>query len=781
MILVSSTMLVGPLLHVTTAVAAPSSSVVVTAFQIGPQPLSNALTAFGMQSGWQLSVPNNLVAKVRSPGVRGTVSPETALTALLAGTGLTWQITGPRSATVRKAYSAITLGPVRVEGTGAPHSTDAAATDLTRSYAAHAASVAGKLPLDLRHVPQSVSVVTRQRMDDQNLTSMEDALRQTTGVTAISYDQAAAYYQVRGFPAEIQYDGLPASTGASYSNQFDLAIYDRIEVLKGPAGLQQGSGEPAGTINLARKRPHDKFDWGASFMGGSWNNFHGDLDVTGPLNSARTLRGRFVAAGQDRDFFVDREHERHGLLYAILEYDLDRHTTLTISGTYEYQKNSPFDYGQSVYSNGQFLNAPRSSFFGLNWSKLPVRSGEIYASLDHDMGSEWKVRASFNCRQSTTHGLYGYLNDYVNLDNSADYYEVRYQYNGSRQALADVNIGGPFSLFKRQHKIVIGANYSWYDFINQLNATSVSVANIYNIEIPQQIPPMLFRTDTRTELVGTYAEAMFHIIDPLMIVGGGRFSFYNSKTRDGVPFGSFSKDPSINGHFTPMVGIVYDINKNWNFYGSYERTFVPQTDQTYGGGTLPPRKGEQFEVGIKGSLLNNMLNTSLAAFNIIDRNRAYVDPDHPDYYLAAGKVRSRGIEMEISGEPLPGWSVFGGYTYLETKYLDDDTYQGRTFDNEEPHHTLKIWTTYRIGSINQPGFQVGGGIRVMSKTSRGGPTQPTYAVFDTQIGYRLNKKWSATLNVTNLFDKKYYVRVPSEYFGIYGDPRAFTVSLRKSF
>jgi len=786
-------MMAGTAMVVVLAGVAQAAPAVSASFDIAAQPLGAALAAFGARTGISVSYGTTLPS-VNSPGAKGEMAPAEALSQLLSGTGLTYRFTAPNAVVLDVAPTAdagtVQLGAVKVaadEQAPSPSGdiptpkTDRAATDRSHSYAARAATVAGKTAQPLREIPQSVTVLTRQRLDDQNIVSIEDALRQTTGVTAVPYGDGTAYFQVRGYPAQVEYDGIPANDGIQYLGQYDLAMYDRIEVLRGPSGLLQGSGEPAGTVNLVRKRPHDEFGWAGSLMGGSWNNFHGDIDVTGPLDSGGSIRGRVVVAGQDRDFFYDKAHEKHVLLYGILEFDLGASTTLTVSGTFEDQKAAPYDYGQSLYANGTFLNAPRSSFFGVPWASGPTHNREAYASLDHDFGNGWAAKASIDYRRQRITGEYGYIDGFVNLDNSADY-ALQSQYVLNKWIGVDANVSGPLRLFGRTHTLLFGANYAWRDNVSLSGYTGTFVDNVYDIDIPKQAIPFDFGSDTRSEQYGAYAQGRFSLADPLTLVLGGRITHYDAKTRTGVEnFGAFSGTLHDSGHFTPSAGIVYDVTRQISLYGSYASIFVPQSNLVFEGGTLKPRTGEQFEVGAKGSFLNGALTASAALFSLTDRNRAYDDPAHPNYYIAAGKVRSRGAEAEISGEPLPGWSVFAGYTYLKTKFLDDAANQGAIFDSEEPKNTFKLWSAYRFGPIDQRGFQIGGGVRVLSSTNRGGPDQPTYAVADAQVGYRLNGQWSATLSVNNLFDKTYYARVPSSYFGIYGDPRSFTVALRKGF
>ena len=147
---------------------------------------------------------------------------------------------------------------------------------------------------------------------------VEDALRQTTGVSAMAYGDGTAYFTARGYEADVQFDGIPANGALQYLPQFDLALYDRVEVLRGPAGLLQGFGSPAGTVNLVRKRPQDAFSLTGAVMAGSWNNYRTELDATGPITEDGRVRARAGFAAQDRDYFFDKANTRQGLVYCLL-------------------------------------------------------------------------------------------------------------------------------------------------------------------------------------------------------------------------------------------------------------------------------------------------------------------------------------------------------------------------------------------------------------------------------------------------------------------------------
>lgn len=181
--------------------------------------------------------------------------------------------------------------------------------------------------------------------------------------------------------------------------------------------------------------------------------------------------------------------------------------------------------------------------------------------------------------------------------------------------------------------------------------------------------------------------------------------------------------------------------------------------------------------------MRHRLNANVALFRIDNNHYAISDPDNPDFYVDAGRVRSQGVEMEVNREPLPGWNVYAGFTMLNTDYLSGGSSTGETYDLEEPHSLFKLWTTYRFqrGMLN--GWMVGGGLYAQSASSRTSSLyeQGGYAIYNAQAGYTFNKRTSATLTLNNIFDRHYYVRDLGSYFAQFGDRRNVMLTVRTDF
>lgn len=674
------------------------------------------------------------------------------------------------------------LSPVRVSGT-ADSLSDPGQTEGSQSYTANTVTL-GKGATNVRDIPNSVSVVTRQRMDDQNMTTVQDALRETTGVSAMSYGDGTAYFTARGYETDVQFDGVPANGALQYLPQFDLALYDRIEVLRGPAGLLQGFGSPAGTVNLVRKRPLDAFSLTGSVMAGSWNNYRTELDVTGPVTADGRVRARTGLAAQDRDYSMDEAHTRQGLVYGSLEFDLTANTLLTLSAAYQKTRMAPFDYGLSTYSNGKFVDGPRSGFYGVDWARGDTDLSEVYAELSHRFANGWTGQVSMNYRATDLDSKYGYVDGPVDPATDQAAYWLQFQKDRIRWMGLDTHASGPFTLFGRTHTAMVGANYAERRQDSRSSGTGIDSVDIHHIDVPEVDIPFTSGTNSKSSQMGVYGQLSFNVADPLTLIVGGRQSWYRNATQPVLPeAGDTRRDPEVR-KFVPYFGAVAQVNSWLSAYASYSDVFAfsEAWQMTADGKPLAPRTGKQYEIGLKGQFLDGAANASLALFRIRDKNRAVPDDANPGRYVAQGEAQSQGVEAEVTGRLLPNWDVYAGYTYLQTRYLSDPTQEDQIVNPESPKHLFKVWTTYRFTPDVLPGWRVGAGARVQSRTSRNNTSwQGGYAVVDAQVGYRVNRNLDASITVNNLFDRNYYSRVPSSYYSVYGEPRNVMLTLRATY
>jgi outer-membrane receptor for ferric coprogen and ferric-rhodotorulic acid len=674
-------------------------------------------------------------------------------------------------------------------------------TEGSGSYTSSAVTVAGKVPLTVREIPNSVSVLTRQQMDDQEMVTMTEAMQQITGVNVIANDTLSNQYLARGYGLGVMYDGVPSYNGMNPSHQFDLPIYERIEVLRGPAGLLRGVGEPGGTVNLVKKRPKDTFGTSWAVSAGSWNNYRTEGDITGPLNQDRTLRGRLVVSDEDRGYFYDHTQSKKWLAMGALEYDLSPQTTLSLSLTAQDQDVKAPSSGLPAYLNlanpdkGVYplLDVPRSTFNVPDWGRTLYNTQEISTSAEHRFDNKWVAKASISHREQHQYYKYASTSTGVNpINNLVSYRSFQGNYNYTRDGV-DLYAGGPFKFLGRTHELLIGFNAEVYNSAgksgNGPNFNNVVFGNLSTLSEPAI--PYTSGSESETAQHGLYSQLRLSITDPLTLVLGARTSTFKAKTRNIAPSvqSAWANGAKANNEITPFGGVLYDLTKQITLYGSYADIFIPQTQLKADGSSLDPRIGRQYEVGSKGEFFEGNLGTSIAWFNIRDKNRAYADPAYPssNFYLSAGEIESKGWELEVTGKPLRGLDITAGYTRLDTRYLKDRANEGLVYSIQTPRNQFKFWGNYRFGSESAlSGLSAGLGLFANSaaQSSRGWRDQLVnggYAVANGHLGYQIDKTYSLSLLAHNLFDRKYYASVgtPNTY-NFYGEPRNFMLTLRAS-
>jgi outer membrane receptor for ferric coprogen and ferric-rhodotorulic acid len=503
------------------------------------------------------------------------------------------------------AQTGDTLPAVTVTAT----TTSDATTEGTGSYTSKDATVAGKTAQPLKEIPNSVSVLTRQQMDDHNTTTIQEALRYVTGVTSVDYGDGTAYFRARGSQLGIEFDGVPIISGLQYQMQFDLAMYDRVEVLRGPAGTIDGVGEPGGIVDLVRKRPKDQFHVSTETQVDTFGSVRQMIDVTGPLNQDGTVRGRAVLVGSDGLQSIDRTRAKEVMAYGAIDWDITPRTTLSLSGGYQVSPVSGLDYGVGGVLNGDqtaLVGRVPSSYsqnFSPSWNYSYTSIEEANGNLVHRFENDWKSSTTLFYRHELLKADYAYSGPGASADGLADYGDQS-QRNTYNWFGADTNVSGPIQLFGQTHTLTFGANYSLMSSTADSDFMSLDgpYGGAYNVFDPNSVPnvdvPFTFGTNERTVQYGVYAQARIHLAKPLTLVLGGREAFLQDRTQSTLPsVTEWSTDAQINHRFLPSAGLVWDVVPSLTAYANYSRFLDAQSDTTYTGAGLPPRTGEQYEVG----------------------------------------------------------------------------------------------------------------------------------------------------------------------------------------
>ena len=755
-------------------------------FAIEAGSLAAVLNTFATQAGVVLSFDNALTEGRQSRGLKGRYGIEQGFSVLLSGSGLQAVAGRDNSYVLLAAQSGtLQLGATTVTGYGLGETTEGSG-----SYTTGSSNTATRMNLSLRETPQSVSVVTRQQMDDQNMQSLEDVARAATGInTNKEFGTERSRYFSRGFQvSDLQYDGVPTSISESYSMDVtsvnNMAIYDRVEFVRGANGLMQGAGNPSAAINLVRKRPTDTYKLKAEIGGGSWDNYHSQIDVSGPLNQQGTLRGRTVLMYNTGNGFADRADKENQLFYAIGEADLSDATTVSLGTVLQKDYHAGYDWGGlPVQLNGDFYPLSRSTSFAPNWAHLNKINRTVFADIKHALNDDWKLTVNTNLTWSNADflGLYGNNigNDQFRLFTNDTKYD-------DEQISLDAALNGAFYLLGQRHELVFGANARKDRFINESRYNNnPSVVDILDFDPSQVAAPtygydrIQYRNVRKDK--GFYAATRLNPSDDVHVILGSRFSWVDYESAD------YEDRFKENGKVIPYAGVVYDLTDSASVYASYTEIYQVQNNYDINNKLLDPITGSNYEVGLKNEFYNGLLNTSVAVFQVDQSHMPQALTGAPRIcgpgqtstcYEEGGKVRNRGFEVEASGEILAGWNAVVGYTYSHPEYVGG-TRKGTDYSTESsPRRLFKLATNYRLpGELSE--WSVGGSLYHQSKVYLGRVEQGAYNLVDLNANYQINQNLSAQLNLNNVFDKNYYSAIYNSNLGnYYGEPRNFAVTLR---
>ena len=695
----------------------------------------------------------------------------------------------------------------------------------------------GKTVTPLKDTPNTITVVDREQIEAQNLFTLEDALTATNGITVNGVGSEDPSFLSRGFAINnYLIDGVPTLSVNFPSAVPDLFFYDRLEVLRGPAGLFSGSGNPAGSINLVRKRPLDTARMQASAGYGSYDNLRLELDVSTPIAGIAALRAGVMA--QDQDQFFDTAHRNRLAAFAVGTLEIGPRTTLTAGANYDrfrpaVQSGLPGYAGGADGSDGRLLDVRRSTYLGADWNRFDAKTWSGFVELAHRVSDRWTLRATGLYTDVDRVDVYSYIGAQpVTPANRGLTSQIAYRGDSKQQTRSfDVNGIGSFPLFGRDQTLILGADYqasagtsyftrlSNYARIDVFDPVSPAeppldpygplplypVQGTAGICTPVQTPAQCVTqvyggSVTHLEQYGLYGQMRLSPLAGLTLIGGGRLTWFDTDTRTVLPTAGARTGYTIDNRFTPYAGLVWDVTRHLNLYASYADSFTPQAQpvgrQRGDGGSIQPMVGEQYEAGSKVSLMQDRLLLSAAAYQITQRNRLVNDPVDVNLYYQLGKVRARGIELEATGEILPGWRINAGYSYTRTKLLEDinPALEGTSLVPVIPRHMGKAFTNYAPTAGVLAGASFGGGVTVFGSTSGGTPSsiaangtrvlstlvrQGSYAVFDLRAGYKLTEQLGVSINVNNVLDRTYYARIFSTARGnYYGSPRTVFATLR---
>ncbi len=644
-----------------------------------------------------------------------------------------------------------------------------------RGYRVPNASVGTRTDTPTRDVPFSVQVLPRDLLRDQNVTSINDALKNVPGAVPTlipSFNNAS--FNIRGFRtgnfvnlspnSDILKDGIADPTnlfGVQFTN------IERIEVLKGPASVLFGRGTPGGTINLITKQPLSIPLYEVEATVGSFDFYRGAIDFSGPLNESKTVLYRLNASYQDSGSFVDFLENRNILVAPVISFALSDRTKLTLDFEYQEARTDGFSTGLPLVGtilsnpNGKI---PRSRNVGEPYFFSDTKIISAGYNFEHKFSDDWSIRNVF---RASFYDLDEIRNSVSRLgsDNrtvSRDIFDTITYYN-AYTLVTDVT--GKFNTGSVEHKLLFGFDLSRVDntrtFFGDGTIPPLDIFNpIYNQ--PFSIIPgggeFRFDQASLTDSLGIYVQDQIKLTENLKLLLGARFDTYKQTDRDFVSNDSFSQSGS---NLSPRFGLVYQPIQPISLYASYSESFTPVISGVFSnradGSPFKPERGRQYEVGIKADL-SNKLSATLAFFDLTRSNVLTDDPNDSRFSIQTGEQNSQGIELNVSGEILPGWNIYGGYTYTNARLTSDTTFPVGNRLQTSPQNAFSLWTSYELqkGDLKGLGF----GLGFFYVGDRAGDLAnsfmiPSYFRTDASIFYKQDRL-RISLNFRNLFNIDYF-------------------------
>ena len=684
-------------------------------------------------------------------------------------------------------------------------------SDSSNSYTVSAMRSTTGLVLSPREIPQSVSVITKKQLEDQGVTSLEGALQNATGVNVFK-SGGRTYFMSRGyFIEQLEEDGIATQIGSpggfglggpsgDPTSVTHIAMYDRIEVVRGAAGLTQANNEPGGTINAVRKKPTSKRQLSADLTVNTWGKVGGTFDASGALSPEHGLRGRFVGSVGSNKTFKDQSGGRDILLYGVMDKDIGDNGNLSWGASYLNQTKTPDSDGLPMREDGKEWK--RSRYLGADWNEERLKKYNLFAEFEYYFNDNWKLNSKLDWRKNT--GLkefytLGGTGNGIGADGLAKAYSFDRYDTGSRQFTFQNNLTGRIFAFGQGHDLFFMHSYSnekvdsrnrWFDDSSTYNADAFNGNE-------KAKPDWDANTAKSRGGNGSYRTHAFGLgarinpTDKLHVIVGGRYTswhrdyYWDRNLKDGAA-GSY--DTLKRNRFIPYAGITYDITPKQSVYAAYTSIFKQTMNRDQNENLLPPIMGRNYEIGWKGEWNEGRLNTSVALYRTDKDNNNQRVNARPHAYWVPLNQSSRGLDAEISGSLTDRWQVYAGYTFNRSTNRNSiagnvaSRQQGYNFSSHTPKHMFRLYTSYVL-PVDEGRWTVGLGVKSSSKTANSSGTlkQGGYTVWNTNVQYRPSKNLQLGLAVNNLTDKRYYENQYSRAANsgnFYGEPRNAVFSLK---
>lgn len=652
-------------------------------------------------------------------------------------------------------------------------------------FTKQASNTVAKMPLSNLENPQVYTSITKELIEDQQITVYSDIIKNVPGVILQLPGNANApggTVTSRGFSsAAFMRNGIPGMA----VGLLDPSNIETLEAIKGPSGTLFGGplSSFGGLFNRVTKKPFDDFQGNISYSGGNFGLSRLTTDINTPLNDDKTLLFRINAAKHYEGSFQDGGFSNYSFIAPSLTYKISDKTTLFLDGEYMSGKYNTFYRLFVDASNATGVHTVKDLNFDFNRRFVlddivtQTDNGGIYAQLDHQLSSQWKSQTNFSYSAINSTGPSAYMSmgaGNTTLVRNATMTEY------ARNAMTDIqeNVNGDFKIGGLRNRVLIGVDYY------HVEAKASTAFGVFDVPALDAVNPganytkmtraaltsffagsAFTKTNTEQNIYSTYVQDVLSITENLNALAAIRLDRFTSRgtfnltTRATV--GKYSQTA-----YSPKFGLVYEIVKDQvSLFGNYMNGFqnvapVTQPDQTIS--AFQPQKANQFEGGVKLSVWDGKLSGTVSYYDIKVSNIVRADPDHTGFSIQNGTQLSKGIEADLNFNPVQGFNLIAGYAYNDSKYtLSAPSVDGLRPPSAGPKTMVNGWASYRLskGELQGLGLGFGGNyasenITTMSTTSSF--ILPSYVVLNASAFYD-QPKYRFGLKVNNLTNKKYYI------------------------
>jgi len=656
-----------------------------------------------------------------------------------------------------------------------------------QGYRATRSASATRTDTAIHETPQSISVVPAQVVEDIGATRLEDALDYAGGVERGNNfgGQGLTEFLVRGFSTQEFYrNGFAVNRG--YPNMPDASTLERIEVLRGPASMLYGRGDPGGTFNIVSKQPQAER---RTVLGSQMNTDglrRGTLDTTGAVDESAAFTYRLNLVAEGSDSFRDHvESERYNIA-PVLRWQLSDDTALILEGDYLHNRH-PLDRGLTRYSN-QAGDLSRDRFLGEESAgKLTNKNATTQLRLEHQLDSQWMLRGGIQYLDGSLDGGAVENNGLASDGRTVgrNYSERWLNWN---DLAVQANLEGHFDAAGLAHTLLLGVEFDEYNYDSLIRRsgglTTDFPIDLYDPVYGQPLPALTRVTTYDDENLKSYAffvQDQIALTERLKAQVGARLERFEQRYDNKLtPAGSWDQ---AHNAVSPRFGLIYDLTEELAVYANTSRSFKPNRGADRSSQAFDPEKGIAHEVGIKYELPEHDLSVTAALFHITKENVLTSDPLDSNFQVAAGEARSRGFDISVAGNITPQWRVIGGYAYVDAEVTESSSASmpvGTRLANV-PRHSFNLLDTYEFADGPLAGLGIGMGVKYVGDRKGSASTtafdMDAYTTVDLLAYYPLTERVRLNLNLNNVFDEEYEERAWGNIWAYPGAPRTLQAGI----